>query len=40
VRRFPSSAEMLDQMRDVGFVNISWQPYSFGIAGLYRGMKP
>ena len=39
VHRFPLPAEMLDQMRAVGFVNVTWQPYSFGIAGLYRGMK-
>jgi demethylmenaquinone methyltransferase/2-methoxy-6-polyprenyl-1,4-benzoquinol methylase len=40
VHRFPPPQEMLEQMRKVGFKNVSWQPYSFGIAGLYRGMKP
>ena len=39
VHRFPQPNEMLAQMRDVGFGNVSWQPYSFGIAGLYRGVK-
>lgn len=39
VHRFPSPPEMLDQMREVGFKDVSWQPYSFGIAGLYRGVK-
>jgi demethylmenaquinone methyltransferase/2-methoxy-6-polyprenyl-1,4-benzoquinol methylase len=39
VERFPPPAEMLDLMRAVGFANVSWTPYSFGIAGLYRGVK-
>lgn len=40
VHRFPPPAEMLEEMRSVGFAQIAWQPYSFGIAGLYRGVKP
>ncbi len=40
VHRFPPPGEMLQEMRDAGFVEVSWKPYSFGIAGLYRGMKP
>jgi demethylmenaquinone methyltransferase/2-methoxy-6-polyprenyl-1,4-benzoquinol methylase len=40
VHRFPPPAEMLEEMRSVGFTQVSWQPYSFGIAGLYRGVKP
>jgi demethylmenaquinone methyltransferase/2-methoxy-6-polyprenyl-1,4-benzoquinol methylase len=40
VHRFPSPTEMLQTMREVGFRDVSWQPYSFGIAGLYRGVKP
>ena len=39
VHRFPQPNEMLAQMRDAGFGEVSWQPYSFGIAGLYRGVK-
>ena len=39
VHRFPQPNEMLAQMQDVGFMKVSWQPYSFGIAGLYRGVK-
>jgi len=39
VHRFPPPAEMLEEMRNVGFTEVSWQPYSFGIAGLYRGVK-
>jgi demethylmenaquinone methyltransferase/2-methoxy-6-polyprenyl-1,4-benzoquinol methylase len=39
VARFPAPEEMLDRMRAAGFGEVSWTPYTFGIAGLYRGMK-
>jgi demethylmenaquinone methyltransferase/2-methoxy-6-polyprenyl-1,4-benzoquinol methylase len=39
VERFPEPAEMLGRMRHAGFGNESWTPYTFGIAGLYRGKK-
>lgn len=39
VEKFPPPTEMLDLMRAVGFRQVSWTPYSFGIAGLYRGVK-
>lgn len=39
VLRFPSPDEMLQRMRDVGYRDASWTPYTFGIAGLYRGKK-
>jgi demethylmenaquinone methyltransferase/2-methoxy-6-polyprenyl-1,4-benzoquinol methylase len=39
VHRFPAPQQMTDEMRAVGFGNVSWKPYSFGIAGLYRGKK-
>ena len=39
VQRFPSPDEMLQRMRDAGLSNVSWTPYTFGIAGLYRGKK-
>ncbi len=39
VERFPPPAELLQVMRSVGFEQVSWTPYSFGIAGLYRGVK-
>ncbi len=39
VERFPSPEEMLDRMRQAGFREASWTPYTFGIAGLYRGRK-
>ena len=39
VQRFPSPDEMLQRMRTAGFRDVSWTPYTFGIAGLYRGKK-
>jgi len=39
VQRFPAPEEMLERMRAVGFREASWTPYTFGIAGLYRGRK-
>jgi demethylmenaquinone methyltransferase/2-methoxy-6-polyprenyl-1,4-benzoquinol methylase len=39
VERFPEPAEMLDRMCRAGFSSVSWTPYTFGIAGLYRGSK-
>jgi demethylmenaquinone methyltransferase / 2-methoxy-6-polyprenyl-1,4-benzoquinol methylase len=39
VERFPAAPEMLDRMKAAGFQNMSWTPYSFGIAGLFRGTK-
>jgi demethylmenaquinone methyltransferase/2-methoxy-6-polyprenyl-1,4-benzoquinol methylase len=39
VERFPSPEELLDRMRQAGFREASWTPYTFGIAGLYRGKK-
>jgi demethylmenaquinone methyltransferase/2-methoxy-6-polyprenyl-1,4-benzoquinol methylase len=39
VQRFPSPTEMLERMRSAGFRQVSWNPYTFGIAGLYRGKK-
>jgi len=39
VQRFPAPEEMLQRMRSTGFGEVSWTPYTFGIAGLYRGKK-
>jgi demethylmenaquinone methyltransferase/2-methoxy-6-polyprenyl-1,4-benzoquinol methylase len=39
VARFPEPQEMLQRMKRVGFRDVSWTPYTFGIAGLYRGRK-
>jgi len=39
VQKFPSPQQMLVRMQSAGFRNVSWTPYTFGIAGLYRGRK-
>jgi demethylmenaquinone methyltransferase/2-methoxy-6-polyprenyl-1,4-benzoquinol methylase len=39
VERFPPPQQMLSRMEMVGFKDVSWSPYTFGIAGLYRGRK-
>ena len=39
VERFPDPSQMLERMRAAGFAEVSWTPYTFGIAGLYRGAK-
>jgi demethylmenaquinone methyltransferase/2-methoxy-6-polyprenyl-1,4-benzoquinol methylase len=39
VQRFPAPPELLQTMESVGFAQVTWTPYSFGIAGLYRGVK-
>src|ERR1700686_1660465 len=39
VERFPPPEEMLQRMRNAGLAEATWTPYTFGIAGLYRGKK-
>jgi len=39
VDRFPAPEEMLTRMKNAGFREVTWTPYSFGIAGLYQGKK-
>jgi demethylmenaquinone methyltransferase/2-methoxy-6-polyprenyl-1,4-benzoquinol methylase len=39
VERFPQPTELLERVRHAGFMEASWTPYTFGIAGLYRGKK-
>ena len=40
VGNFPPPAEMLKLMQATGFAQCAWQPYTFGIAGLYTGKRP
>jgi demethylmenaquinone methyltransferase / 2-methoxy-6-polyprenyl-1,4-benzoquinol methylase len=40
VAKFPAPPVLLEMMRAAGFTSVSWTPYSFGIAGLWRGVKP
>ena len=39
VERFPAPEEMVERMRSAGFGEASWTPYTFGVAGLYRGIR-
>jgi demethylmenaquinone methyltransferase / 2-methoxy-6-polyprenyl-1,4-benzoquinol methylase len=40
VGAFPSPAEMLAMLRQAGYVDCAWQPYTCGIAGLYTATRP
>ena len=40
VHKFPAPQEMLARMASIGFTERTWTPYTFAIAGLYRGRKP
>ena len=35
VGAFPPPSELLPMMRRIGYFDCNWQPYTFGIAGLY-----
>jgi demethylmenaquinone methyltransferase/2-methoxy-6-polyprenyl-1,4-benzoquinol methylase len=39
VGNFPPPAEMLGLMRATGYAECAWQPYTFGIAGLYTAVR-
>jgi demethylmenaquinone methyltransferase/2-methoxy-6-polyprenyl-1,4-benzoquinol methylase len=36
VERFPKPARMTAMMQEAGFVDATWTPYLFGVAGLFR----
>ena len=40
VGEFPPPPEMLALMQSAGYAACAWQPYTFGIAGLYTATKP
>jgi len=40
VGNFPPPQEMLELMRSVDYQDCAWQPYTFGIAGLYTSARP
>ena len=39
VKRFPAPEVLVDRMQQLGFESVAWKPYSFGIAGLCRGIR-
>jgi demethylmenaquinone methyltransferase/2-methoxy-6-polyprenyl-1,4-benzoquinol methylase len=40
VGKFPPPPELLALMQSTGYAACAWQPYTFGIAGLYTASKP
>jgi demethylmenaquinone methyltransferase / 2-methoxy-6-polyprenyl-1,4-benzoquinol methylase len=40
VGEFPSPVALLAKMRSAGYAECAWQPFTFGIAGLYTAMRP
>lgn len=40
VGAFPPPPEMLRMLQNAGYSNGHWQPYTFGIAGLYTAARP
>jgi demethylmenaquinone methyltransferase/2-methoxy-6-polyprenyl-1,4-benzoquinol methylase len=40
VGAFPPPGEMLQMLQRAGYVDCAWQPYTFGIAGLYTATRP
>jgi len=40
VGSFPPPAETLALLRSTGYADCAWQPYTFGIAGLYTAARP
>jgi len=40
VGNFPAPPEMLELMQAANYAQCAWQPYTFGIAGLYTGTRP
>ena len=40
VGSFPPPPEMLTLLRAAGYIACDWQPYTFGIAGLYTAARP
>lgn len=40
VERFPEADDLAGRMRQAGFVNVSWEPLTFGIAALHVGEHP
>jgi demethylmenaquinone methyltransferase/2-methoxy-6-polyprenyl-1,4-benzoquinol methylase len=40
VARFPTPPHMIELIASAGFTAPTWTPYTFGVAGLYRAIKP
>jgi demethylmenaquinone methyltransferase/2-methoxy-6-polyprenyl-1,4-benzoquinol methylase len=40
VMQFPDGEQLAEGLRGHGLVDVSWHPFTFGIATLYVGTKP
>ena len=40
VGSFPAPPRMMEMLRAAGYTGCAWQPYTFGIAGLYAAARP
>ena len=40
VGNFPPPPHIIEMMSEAGYTDCSWQPYTFGIAGLYTATRP
>jgi demethylmenaquinone methyltransferase / 2-methoxy-6-polyprenyl-1,4-benzoquinol methylase len=40
VGNFPAPGAFLQMMQSIGYSQCAWQPYTFGIAGLYTAVRP
>jgi len=39
VLQFPDGEQFAQKMRDQGLLQVTWKPFTFGIATLYWGTK-
>lgn len=39
VRHFPTEEELARRMREAGFVNVRWRPYTFGVVAVHVGER-
>jgi len=39
IRRFPEPGILADEMRDAGFGNVTWRPFSGGIVAIHSGWR-
>ncbi len=40
VATFPNAERFADRMREAGFVNVTWESLTFGVAALHVGQRP
>jgi demethylmenaquinone methyltransferase/2-methoxy-6-polyprenyl-1,4-benzoquinol methylase len=40
VQDFPDGDALANRLREHGLIDVTWRPFTFGIASLYVGTKP